>query len=199
MLIKTGKKCFLIDNREGSIIVIALMLLAIMTIIGISATDTAVTESFIIRNMAIRKQNISLVETAAVEALQDLIQTTDTDNLRENLPSPPRFSWINPDDSWAAAGNDTDWYDEMYAGRVLDADANWMVPNSVLNDNLSLINTRGEKGNNPLRVALVGWDAAPGSSLKYTGATRKKGRILAEYVSPDNGLVRLEVGIERKF
>ena len=192
------------DNESGSIIVMALMVLAIMTVIGLMAADTVVTENMILRNTGIRKQNKNLVESAVMEGLQDVIQI--------DAGNPANFDpgsnlWINNDDQWESAGTLTNWYNPMTAG-ILD-NTNSVVPDMVLNDNadsISILQTRGEDDTGSLRIAVVGWESAPGASLKATGPTRKSGRILAEYISTDAGgddngygIIRMEIGVERVF
>ena len=202
-MVKRFKLLFQEDNQEGSIIVIALMVLAIMTVIGLMSADTTITENFIIRNAGIHKQNVSLVEATVMEGLQDRIQidATDPDNLS---PDTVANDWINSDDTAWTTG---DWYDEDSATQ-LNAN-NSVVPNLVSNNNtnsMSMLNIRGEEGASNLRVAVVGWDSAPGASLKGTKATRKAGRVLAEYISTDGGgndngfgMLRMEIGVERVF
>lgn len=192
------------DNQEGSVIVIALMVLAIMTVIGLMSADTTVTENFIIRNAGIHKQNVNLVESALMEGLQDLIQidASDPDNLS---PDKASDDWIVSDDN---AWTEDAWYDSDYANRLLD-DSNSDIPELISNNNtnsMSMLNIRGEEGAGNLRIAVVGWDSAPGASLKATGPTRKAGRVLGEYVSTDGGgnengfgMLRMEIGVERVF
>jgi len=196
-----------VDNQDGSIIVIAIMVLAIMTVIGLMSADTTVTENFIIRNVGLHKQNVQMVEAGIMEGLQDIVQrqtTAELEILKENPPTGiTAHAMMNVDTAWEedppGVGNsqEQDWYDPM-TGRALDAGVNWVVPNSIQNDGISIINTRGEKAVQPLRMAMVGWRGAKGSSLKATAPTRHAGKILAEYLS-GNGMVRMEVGIEKVF
>jgi hypothetical protein len=202
-MFKGFKLLFQEDSQEGSIIVIALMVLAIMTVIGLMSADTTITENFIVRNAGIHKQNVSLVEAAVMEGLQDVIQidASDPDNLS---PGTNPNDWINSDDTAWTTG---DWYAEDSATQ-LNAN-NSVIPDLVSNNNtnsMSMLNIRGEEGAGNLRVAVVGWEGAPGASLKATGPTRKAGRVLAEYVSADAGgnsnnygMLRMEIGVERVF
>jgi hypothetical protein len=194
-----------VDNQKGSVILVAIMLLALMTIIAISASKTAVVESMIIRNTAIHKQNISLAEAAALQLAQDaLINIADPANPHLAESSPVREPYIITDTLWESSGKKDDWYDfgPTVTGRVL-SDPNssgfpqWIEP--TLSTEMDLIDDVRKDTNAPLRVALVGWESAPGSSLKGTKATRKRARVLAEYMSDDYGMTRLELGIEREF
>jgi hypothetical protein len=211
-----------IKNQNGSAILIAMLLLLLMTIIGISASNTSVTESFIIRNVGLHKQNMNMVEAAAIELAQEaLINIADPsgDNLAES--SPVRERWIVSDTEWANTTSPNGlssyhdaWYDigVAGAGRLFTGDGtafpqytwpgdDFFAENTTASPSgdLTILDIRGEAGDTPLRMALVGWDAAPGSSLKVTAATRKKARVLAEYVSPNYGLMRLEIGLERAY
>ena len=70
MLNQTG----LIKNEQGYFLIVStIMLLALLTIISIAATNTANTEVHIARNDAIYQRNLYLAEGAALEAV-DRIQ-----------------------------------------------------------------------------------------------------------------------------
>jgi type II secretory pathway pseudopilin PulG len=196
-----------LNNQNGSVILVAIMLLALMTIIAISASSTAITESFIIRNVAIHKQNVSLVEAAALQLAQDAllnIREPANENLAES--SPVREPYIITDTEWETSGKKDDWYDfgTTNIGRVLDDpdDDPTTFPQYIepeLTTDMTLIeDVRGDTGA-PLRIALVGWESAPGSSLRSTMPTRKRARVMAEYMSEDFGMTRLELGIEREY
>jgi hypothetical protein len=213
------------NNQNGSMILVALILLLMMSIIAFSSSRTAVTESFILRNTAIHQQNISLVESAALElAEQVLIDIPDPANphLAETSPVGTRQPYIISDDLWNSGSpskNDA-WYSFSFgtlgAGRVLTGTGTnvsdpflgvnrigsttypqWVEPFCATE--LTLIDDVRDETGSPLRATVVGWVSAPGSSLKLTKATRKRARVLAEYVSPNYGMSRLELGIEREF
>ena len=61
-----------IANQNGSVMVLALMIMAVMMVIVIASSDTVVTENFIIRNVGIHKENVNLVESALMQGLQDV-------------------------------------------------------------------------------------------------------------------------------
>jgi len=60
----------LIDNQNGSIMVIALLIMATLAIAGLMATEDAVIESRVGRNYAIYKQTTSAAESAGKEFIQ---------------------------------------------------------------------------------------------------------------------------------
>jgi len=200
------------SNEEGSVIVIALMVMVLLTIIGLMSTNTSVTESFIVRNVALQKQNVYLAEAAVMEGLQDIVQLSYPDETNAQLSESNAGTgsgddvslWLNSDNVW---NKDTDWYSRT-SGRVLDpADTNLNLKVPDINASSSIfpsaiLTTRGEIDLDVMQMALVGWQAASSggqTSLKATGPVRRSGRILAEYISPQNGMVRLEIGLERIF
>lgn len=195
-----------VNSQNGSIIVVVVMLLAIMSIIGIASTNSTVTESFIVRNVGLRKQNLHLADAVVVEALQQVVDAgLNGDNmLRIDEISPlsaTALDWVNDKDVWETDGNLAAWHNPNTTGRILDT-SNSAVPESILNGNIEVVNDRGEwsdADNSPIRYAMVGWESVPGSSLKVTAATRRSAHILTEYVSDKFGLIRLDVGVERNF
>ena len=90
-----------IGNQNGSVMILALMIMAIMMVIGISSSDTAITENFIVRNVGIHKENVNLVESALMLGLQTFMQ------IRDNNPDN-----FDPDIS------NTDWLEQPH--RCLD-------------------------------------------------------------------------------
>lgn len=196
-----------LDNQNGSVIVIALMVLTIMTAIGIVSSDTIVTENFVIRNVGIHKQNASLVDSALMRGLQEFMQL---DNSIPNNFDPALTVWINDRNITTVGAPEefinTIWYETNFTRRSLNAlnsnDANTLPPNT-----LPLLTTRGENANDNLRYAVVGWEPVPGMSITIGGGpTWRQGRIIAEYVSLDAGgndngfgLIRQEMGVKQQW
>jgi hypothetical protein len=192
-------------NQDGSVIVLVLMVLVIMTVIGLVSSDTVVTENFIVRNEGIHKQNVYLVQSALMQGLQDYMQIDDSDPANFD-PDVSSTDWINDRNNTAVGDNEyhinIDWYDTdpPYTQACLN-DKNSKVANS-----LPLLDTRGEKDNGNLRYALIGWQAVPGESLKLGKPIWHQGRILAEYISKDAGgkddgfgMLREEIGVKRQW
>ncbi len=214
-------------NQDGSVILIALMLLVVMTVIGLSASRTSVTESYILRNTAIYNQNIDLLQSAAEELAEDvLIKIPDPAAPYLSPSSPIKAPYIISMNDWMSGSSvyggeiaNNIWYDTSSgsSSRVLlgtgttvtdtyDASVHWQgsttFPQWIAPDcatSLKLINDIRGNPNNTLRVCLVGWEPVTGGSLKGSKASPKRGYIMAEYVSPDYGMMRLEVGIQRSF
>ncbi len=203
-------------SQKGSVILIVLMLLVLMSIIGISSTNITVTESFIVRNTGIRKQNIHLVDAAASEFVQILLDaglddTASLEIFEINPQMPNHMPWINDTAIWFDSGNLAKWYNPDTVGRVLDT-TNSAVPASISNEMLGLnyielIDNRGEwdgdPDNSPIRSAMVGWNfkLSGGGNLNLAAGqpVLRTADILTEYVSENNGIIRLSMGVEREF
>lgn len=210
------------ESEEGSIILIALLLLVLMTVVAISGSNTSVTESFIVRNAGIHQQNINLAESAALEVAQDALINLNDAEARERLTEYSTSvnrrpyvidigQWKNPSYPFGTGGKSK--RDQWYAfgteimGQVLDGNGTsfpqYVVPNADFLNGLNLIDgVRGEALNS-LRTALVGWKVEGGYGIGLVGVSEtsvmREGKILSEYVSSNFGMTRLEVGIKREF
>lgn len=76
------EKC-LLNNEDGSVIVIAMIMMVLLTLLGISATMTSNIEIQIAGNDMIYKQNLYMAEAGAMEAAQNL------ENIDLETNSPP--------------------------------------------------------------------------------------------------------------
>ncbi|MBF0413766.1 MAG: pilus assembly PilX N-terminal domain-containing protein [Desulfamplus sp.] len=193
-----------INNNNGSIMVIAIMLLAIITIIGLTSSETVVTEQFIIRNQAIYKQNLNMVESAAMEGLQFFMQRPPDD---QNIVTVAGSTILNNINSNLATNV---WYASGPSGQLLKGIN--VLPINIILQNLQ---ERGEvlKNNNlvakfNLAAAFFGWENVPmqggGSESLGIGANKpiwRQGRLLTEYVSTNNsyGTLRMEIGLKRRL
>ena len=119
-----------------------------------------------------------------------------------------------------------EWYDPTHTGWVLvdddealdagldfdtDTDPIWEAPSTLRRDSgvgiRDVLIQRGDwtagdsAATSPIRYALVGWEAAMGSSIKPTGNVplKRTAEILVEYLSPDYGVTRMSVGLVRYF
>ena len=140
-----------LNNQNGSVMVLVLMVLAIMTVIGIVSSQTVVTENYIIRNVGIHKQNISLVESALMQGLQRFMQILDNDpdNFNPNLlPN----DWLN-DRNNAANPININWYEEYFTARCLN------VNNSNIANTMPLLNARGKMPTTTF--CMPSWDGNP--------------------------------------
>ena len=188
-----------LNNQNGGIvIVLAMMVLLIMTIIGLVSSQSVITENYIIRNQAIHKQNINMVESALMVGLQQFMQIPDDDPENFDINNPADI-WLNSiRDDWAA----NDWYDADNRELILDATNSEPVPDSQIQV------IRKEADN--IRTSIVGWEtvtlAGGGSESLRVSSSRqtsvwRRGRILAEYMSDQTqyGRLRMEIGIKRRI
>ncbi len=72
------EKC-LLNNEDGSVMVVALIMMVLLTLLGISATMTSNIEIQISGNEMIYKQNLYMAEAGAMEAAQNL-ENSDLEN-----------------------------------------------------------------------------------------------------------------------
>jgi len=181
-----------VATQNGSVIVIALLVLVILTLGGITATQRSITENFTIRNTAIHKQNIYLAEGAAIEAARVIIDEQDFEAIRPGQD----FDWIRDRVAWNdnplnADANDPDSYPLN--------DDNSAVPQGSEN----ILDARGfeDDPDDPgatFRYYFVGWqDGGPGESLDIGEAIRwRLGRAVGVYNSRDFGNKTIEIGLK---
>lgn len=201
-------------GQDGSIILIVLMLLTLMSVVGISSTNTTVTENLIVRNSAIRKQNLHMVDAVAMEAYQIVMDAAAYDNpydpdeffsLQDDLYNADisNLDWFHDIKTWESDGNQAKWYDTAAWGRILTA-ANSEAPQSILN--MDVLTDRGEPtnaANSPIRYAFAGWETVPGGGEsigvnKPGSEVIEIGHIFVEYVSARFGIMRLVVGLKTR-
>ena len=200
-----------IMNQNGSLILIAMMVLVIMTVIGLMSSRTVVTENYIIRNQGIYKQNVNMVESALMEGLQRFMQLAPDDQDIVDVNG-SGLAWVNNmDDTWAAV----DWYAQNSSALILNA-GNSMDFTVITADRSAIaqdLTNRGEAATGNLRVAFVGWDivTVPGGGSESLGVGSndpvwREGRIIGEYASrtaggADHGygMLRMEIGVKRRI
>jgi hypothetical protein len=98
-------------RERGSVLVIALIMIVLLTIIGISASKTSEIEIMIAGNERIAKENLYLAEGAVRRAVQVL----DNTNLEDNPPA-WLYKEIDPDDD-----SKTEYEDIATGGLLLPA------------------------------------------------------------------------------
>ena len=198
-----------IANDNGSVMVLALMIMAVMMVIAITSSDTVVTENFIIRNVGIHKENVNLVESALMQGLQTFMQIPD--NNPDNFdPDISNTDWINNrSTAWTTGA----WYNRGDASTILNANNSINGNEDEFGNNvIATLANRGEAANGVLRCAVVGWEpvvyptGGSSSLVVGAGAIWHAGRILGEYVSVDgggadngNGMLRMELGLRRQW
>jgi len=146
-----------LNNEEGSAIVIALIILVLLTMIGITATDNTVIELQIVRNEAIYRQNFYKAESAVIEAAEILEDTVAPADL---FPLTTPYNWLK-DKAFANADmtDITNWKDS--------ADPpGWPFNNTAISNNMDPADPTNR---NNTRYAAIANGIAPGSGLGMTG------------------------------
>ena len=87
MRMKTMKKQFLLCQEQGSVLIVALVVLALFTLLSISSTATTIMEIRITGNENIQKENLYAAEAAAMRCAQDM----QDNDLRASSPT-----YLNP-------------------------------------------------------------------------------------------------------
>jgi hypothetical protein len=112
----------IVDNEEGSVIILAILVLVILSIVGFSASRTATTEMQIVRNDGTYQNRFYIAESGAVQVAQMLENETNFNDLRLFVPA-----YLNPSDvdmldvtNWDVTGADA------------TAVASTLVPNGAL-------------------------------------------------------------------
>ncbi len=85
-------------NENGSTILIAMIILLLLTIIGISATNTTQIELKIAGNEKIYRQNMNLAEAAVnvgVQRISELSGEADGEQLQELVAATSSLDWMN--------------------------------------------------------------------------------------------------------
>lgn len=203
-----------LTDQNGSVMVMVLLLLTIMTVIAIVSSDSQITENFIVRNLAIRKQNVFLLDSAIMRGYQEFMQIPDIDAANFDPNAGLNAAWINDINNNPPAGGDpeefinTIWHEGSFSQRCLGP------ANSRFENTVPLLNLRGENAFAGLRYAIVGWgpvNLATGSgstsvSVKPNKTNWHAGRIMAEYLSVDAGgnangfgMLRQEMGLRRQW
>ena len=82
-----------INNENGSAIVLALIILAVLTIIGISASTTSTIELKIVRNERIDQQNFYTAEASVYEGAQRIEQEANPEV--QLIVGTTGYDWLN--------------------------------------------------------------------------------------------------------
>jgi hypothetical protein len=164
----------IMNNEEGSVIILTLIVLALLTVIGISSTTTSTIELQITRNERLFNQNFYLTEAAIMEAIQRVKNETNQsvlNGLSEN--------WLHN------------------TKNIMDDPGNWVRSGASTNSELSSYDT----GNNELYYSVVNLGRMAGSSLDPTkGQSIREYTIFALYDSDSvtrSGQILIEVGFKR--
>ena len=168
------KKVSFYNNEEGSAILIALMILMVLTIIGVTSSNRTIMELNIVRNEGIYKQNLYLAEAAAQEAVQRIWNISRTDPLLLEKRSP---EWLN-DDAAIDMTNTANWDDD-------GAD----------NDDTALVSSLDADAS--LAVEDVG--IASGGSLDISSGTNAHDFTVYGLGTHNNGRAFIQIGYRERY
>lgn len=203
---KKEKQASPVHKEAGFITIITvLLMLAIVTIIGVSAIDYSNTESSIVLSDTLYKRNFYFAESAGYETAQRL------ENAALTLTNPTGgFAWIVPNTIDLTLRSS--WWNEGIAGDY--SDDTWIAGNSVRSEtfyttnpvanpsNLNIL-LPGAHNSDDIRLAAHFRGVSPGSSLVVTGAT---GRLYAFNVygmysnmAAVQGESLIEMGYRKRF
>jgi len=160
------------NNEEGSAIIIALMFVALMTVLGIWASRTANTEALIAGNEVRMQQTFFNTEGGVVEAAFT-IETEDPNQLRDHSPA-----WLF---------SETDLPD-------MTQPVNWDFDGQD-GDDTAVASTL----NPDIAFTVIDRGAAGGSSMLMTNLTQVHAYSVYGFTSGNDGRELIEVGYKRRF
>ena len=165
------QKALFIKNEEGSAIVVAVMILMVVTVIGVSSTNTTTVELQIVRNDGIYKENLYLAEAAAQEGIQRIWNLSRTDPFLLERRAPV---WLNDIDMSDINNWDND-----------DADGDDTAEVSSTDPDASL--------------AVVDAGIAEGGSLDISAETNAHDFAVFGLGNRNNGRVFIQIGYRERF
>jgi hypothetical protein len=165
------QKALFIKNEEGSAILVALMILIVVTIIGVSSSNTTTVELQIVRNDGIYKQNLYLAEAAAQEGIQRIWNVSRTDPFLLERRAPV---WLNTIDM-SIIGN---WDDDGADG-----------------DDTALVSSTHADAS----LAVVDDGIAEGGSLDISSETNAHDFAVFGLGNHNNGRVFIQIGYRERF
>ena len=164
------KKIGMLKSEDGSLLIIALIMLAFLSLIGISASRTSSIELLIAGNERIYKQNLYMAEASAMENVQRL-ENGGTE--MSKLADPDHPVWLLTLSSLPSPNDITDpdnWTNDNSQTSLMDSDTRFLTiykgidPGDSLDLSKSRLFTYGVIGrsirNNGLAIIDVGYKRA---------------------------------------
>ena len=142
------KQVHKLKDQDGSVLVVAMVILVLLTLLGISATRTSDIEIQISKNEKIYKENFYRAEAGSMETVQRL-ENENGDNIMD--PSSSTLGWLNLQ---ATLGNPDDMTD----------DENWTDTYSEVSVNPD------DAGDQDTRFLAIAEGIMPGDSLDASGS-----------------------------
>jgi hypothetical protein len=162
------------DNEEGSVIVLSILVLVILTVIGLATSRTSTTEMQIVRNDGTYLQRFYIAESGAVEMAQILENEANLANLQNHTPA-----WLNnyPMD-------DPVTYDDM---RTI---APWDNTTSIVSNLVP---------NNALETTVMDFGGAAGADLGMDGTILHEYAVIGLLDRDARGQHMIEIGYRKRF
>ncbi len=177
-------------NESGVALVSALLILMLLTIVSLTATDTTIVEKAVVRSEAIFEQTFYLAESGAYEAVQKMLNEDDRANLiaTEVLPGSPN------EDLLRGSGNDEDPKNDM---SNLDGNIAAGGNNDGMIDGDDFTENADVGGTTTYRT-VVQIPIQPGSSIKG-GQSRLYDYLSYGFSQSNSGRALVKVGFKKRF
>ncbi|MDD9304588.1 MAG: hypothetical protein HUK40_20485 [Desulfobacter sp.] len=169
------KKDPILNNEKGSVLLLALILLSVLTVMGLSSINTTSTEYQIVRNERIYQTNFYHAESCANEGAFYLEKENNSSEL---IPEYTNKAWVHPDDGTIDFSNADNW---ITAGGASDNAGTSSITN-IDNSSFSTI-AEGLRDCSSLDI---------GSSRLYEFAVYGKS-------ASNNGSAVIEIGYLKRF
>jgi len=165
----------IIHNEEGSLLVVVIVVLAVLSIIGIATMDRSTVELQIVRNEAVYDRNFYAAEGAAIEAAQTMQNQNDSGEL---MPNSTSYTWLGSE-------ADVDWTE----------DGNRVVVDIDDVDALSDVSTIPDTN-----MAAVHRGVASGASMTMTAVSQvHEYAVFGYYNSVRDGRALIEIGYRKRI
>ncbi len=165
----------ILKNEQGSLLIVVIIVLAVLSILGVSMMEKSQVELQIVRNEAVYSRNFYAAESAAFEAAQTMQNENDSSEL---LPNTTNYTWVGSgaDVSWSDQGN-------TVAVNVDEVDA--------LSDVSSIPNAN---------FAAVHRGVASGASMTMTAVSQlHEYAVFGYYDSAREGQALIEIGYRKRI
>lgn len=178
----------LVADNHGSGLVVVLLILAAVTIIGISALNTSNVEVQLTQNDMIYKRNIYRSEAAAREGAQ-LLENRDSDDLTLSIKYGINQVGSTGDD--VKELKHLNVYNKTVNFREKDRWADDCTENCTASQTASV--------DDQTSFAVVFTQIAEGESLDLAAKSKLHEFSVCGFSSPENGPTFLEIGFKRRF
>ncbi|MCA1784987.1 MAG: pilus assembly PilX N-terminal domain-containing protein [Desulfobacteraceae bacterium] len=156
-------------NENGSALLLVMVMMAVLTIMGLSVINTATMENKIARNERIYQENFYMAESAALEGLQ-LLDLAPGDQLNDKTFS--SLVWLKKKDNNLDMTDITNW----------DTTTNAGISNYFPQ----------------ARYAVVQAGIVPVASLDMTAKSHLYGYVARGYHESNNGRTMIEIGYRKR-